>query len=58
MRDEHHHDRAKELATILGQIRTAAPKVQIVLLTYYNPILAAWREGAQGKASPRSRSRC
>ena len=40
---------AKELATILGQIRAAAPKVQIVLLTYYNPILAAWREGAQGK---------
>ena len=30
---------AKELATILGQIRAAAPKVQIVLLTYYNPIL-------------------
>ena len=50
---------AKELATILAQIRAAAPKVQIVLLTYYNPILAAWREGAQEKLeSPRSRSRC
>lgn len=41
---------AKELASILAQLRAAAPKVQIVLLTYYNPILATWREGAQGKA--------
>ena len=40
---------AKDLAGILGQIRAVAPKVPIVLLTYYNPILAAWREGAQGK---------
>jgi lysophospholipase L1-like esterase len=40
---------ARELAGILGEIRAAAPQVPIVLLTYYNPILAAWREGAQGK---------
>lgn len=40
-----------ELAAILRQIRTVAPKVELVVLTYYNPILAAWRKGADGKAA-------
>jgi lysophospholipase L1-like esterase len=40
----------KDLARILGQIRAAAPKAQIVVLTYYNPLLAAWNEGTQGRA--------
>ena len=40
---------ARELGQILGQIRAAAPKVPIVLLTYYNPLLAAWRQGDEGK---------
>ena len=39
----------KELGQIAGQIREAAPKVPIVLLTYYNPLLAAWQKGEQGK---------
>jgi lysophospholipase L1-like esterase len=42
---------AKELGQILRQIRAAAPKAPIVLLTYYNPLLAAWRQGAQGKTT-------
>jgi lysophospholipase L1-like esterase len=40
---------ATELAQILGRIRAAAPKVELVVLTYYNPILAAWTKGAEGK---------
>ncbi|HWI34406.1 MAG TPA: SGNH/GDSL hydrolase family protein, partial [Lapillicoccus sp.] len=40
---------ARELGQIMGQIRGAAPKVPIVLLTYYNPLLAAWRQGDEGK---------
>jgi lysophospholipase L1-like esterase len=39
----------RELATILSQLRTAAPKAPIVLLTYYNPLLAAWRTGPDGQ---------
>ncbi len=38
-----------ELASILARLRAAAPTVEIVLLTYYDPLLAAWREGPQGK---------
>jgi lysophospholipase L1-like esterase len=40
---------ARDLATILGQIRSAAPKAPIVLLTYYNPLLAAWTSGPDGQ---------
>jgi hypothetical protein len=42
---------AKELGQIVGQLRAAAPKAPIVLLTYYNPLLAAWRKGAQGRTT-------
>ncbi len=42
---------AKELATILGQIRAAAPTVPIVVLTYYNPLLAAWLTGPEGQTT-------
>lgn len=42
---------AKELATILGQIRAAAPAVPIVVLTYYNPLLAAWLTGPEGQTT-------
>jgi len=40
---------SKELALILGQIRAAAPNVPIVVLTYYNPLLATWNKGAEGR---------
>jgi lysophospholipase L1-like esterase len=40
---------AKELTTILGQLRAAAPKVPIVVLTYYNPALAVWTQSANGR---------
>ncbi|HEU4998583.1 MAG TPA: SGNH/GDSL hydrolase family protein [Lapillicoccus sp.] len=40
---------ARELASILGQLRAAAPKAPIVVLTYYNPLLAAWRTGPDGQ---------
>ncbi|HEU4331621.1 MAG TPA: SGNH/GDSL hydrolase family protein [Lapillicoccus sp.] len=40
---------AKELTPILAQIRAAAPKAPIVVLTYYNPLLAAWRTGPDGQ---------
>jgi lysophospholipase L1-like esterase len=40
-----------ELTAILGKIREVAPKVDLVVLNYYNPILAAWRKGAEGKAA-------
>ena len=39
----------KEFGQIVGQIREVAPKVPIVLLTYYNPLLAAWQKGEDGK---------
>ena len=42
---------AKQLPSILGKIRAAAPKVELVVLTYYNPLLAAWRKGAEGKVA-------
>jgi lysophospholipase L1-like esterase len=41
---------ASDLAAILGELRAAAPDAPIVVLTYYNPLLAAWRQGAQGQA--------
>jgi lysophospholipase L1-like esterase len=41
---------AKELTGILGQLHTAAPKVPIVVLTYYNPGLAAWAQSPNGRA--------
>jgi lysophospholipase L1-like esterase len=40
---------ARELAQILAQLRAAAPKARIVVLTYYNPLLAAWRTGPDGQ---------
>jgi lysophospholipase L1-like esterase len=40
---------SKDLARILVQIRAAAPKVPIVVLTYYNPLLATWNKGAEGR---------
>lgn len=42
---------ATNLAAILRQIRAAGAKVEVVVLTYYNPLLAAWRKGAPGKAA-------
>jgi lysophospholipase L1-like esterase len=42
---------ATNLSAILRQIRAAGPKVELVVLTYYNPLLAAWRKGAPGKAA-------
>jgi lysophospholipase L1-like esterase len=39
-----------ELTSILGQLRAVAPDVEIVLLTYYDPLLAAWRQGPEGQA--------
>ena len=42
---------ARELATILGQIRAAAPSVPIVVLTYYNPLLAGWLTGPEGRTT-------
>ncbi|MEP6651215.1 MAG: SGNH/GDSL hydrolase family protein [Lapillicoccus sp.] len=41
---------AAELANILGRIRAAAPGVPIVVLTYYNPLLAGWLKGGQSRA--------
>ncbi len=40
---------AADLASILGALRTAAPDASIVVLTYYNPLLAAYRQGASGQ---------
>ena len=40
---------ATDLASILGQLRAAAPDATIVVLTYYNPLLAAYRQGASGQ---------
>lgn len=40
---------ATDLASILGQLRAAAPTAELVVLTYYNPLLAAYRQGAGGQ---------
>jgi lysophospholipase L1-like esterase len=40
---------ATDLASILGRLRAAAPQARIVVLTYYNPLLAAYRQGAAGR---------
>jgi len=40
---------AADLASILRALRTAAPDASIVVLTYYNPLLAAYRQGASGQ---------
>ena len=40
---------AADLAAILGPLRAAAPETPIVVLTYYNPLLAAYRQGASGQ---------
>ncbi len=42
---------AKELASILAQVRAVAPSVPIVVLTYYNPLLAAYLQGPEGRAT-------
>jgi lysophospholipase L1-like esterase len=41
---------ATDLAAILGRVRAAAPQARIVVLTYYNPLLAAYRQGPAGRA--------
>jgi lysophospholipase L1-like esterase len=41
---------ATDITAILAALRAAAPQTPIVVLTYYNPLLAAWRQGAQGQA--------
>ncbi len=40
---------AADLATILSRLRTAAPQATIVVLTYYNPLLAAYRQNPAGQ---------
>ena len=40
---------ASDVVAILSQLRTAAPDATIVVLTYYNPLLAAYRQGAGGQ---------
>lgn len=37
------------LTSILGQLRAAAPQATIVVLTYYDPLLASWRLGPVGR---------
>ena len=41
---------AANLPVILQQLRAAAPGVQIVVLNYYDPFLAAWLLGPSGQA--------
>lgn len=41
---------AANLPVILQQLRAAAPGVQIVVLSYYDPFLAAWLTGPAGRA--------
>lgn len=44
----------QNLRRILGEVRAAAgPDVEIVVLNYYNPVLAAWLTGADGQALAR-----
>jgi lysophospholipase L1-like esterase len=40
---------SRNLPTILGALRQAAPDVPIVVLNYYDPFLAAWLAGAAGQ---------
>ncbi|MFH5823420.1 SGNH/GDSL hydrolase family protein [Georgenia sp. AZ-5] len=40
---------AAGLAVILDSLRTAAAKTDIVVLNYYNPVLASWLLGAAGQ---------
>ncbi|MEP6631651.1 MAG: SGNH/GDSL hydrolase family protein [Lapillicoccus sp.] len=40
---------ANDLATILSRLRAAAPQATIVVLTYYNPLLAAYRQSPAGQ---------
>jgi len=40
---------AANLATILRQLRRAAPHARIIAMDYYLPALAAWRNGAGGQ---------
>lgn len=39
----------RDLGRILSKLRAAAPQAKIVVLTYYNPLLASWRQGADGQ---------
>lgn len=41
------------LATILANLREAAPRARIVAMNYYLPALAAWRNGLAGQALAR-----
>jgi len=41
------------LATIMTRLRTAAPGVRVVGMTYYLPALAAWRHGTTGQVIAR-----
>ena len=57
LRDEHHDDRrASELATILGQIRAAAPSVTDRRADVLQPAARRVAEGPEGRTPPRSRS--
>ena len=40
---------AANLATILRQLRRAAPRARIIAMDYYLPALAAWRSGVGGQ---------
>jgi lysophospholipase L1-like esterase len=42
---------SRELGTILAQLHTAAPEVEIVVLSYYDPWLAAWQQGDAGRTA-------
>lgn len=40
----------QNLPDILGQLRAASPQTRIVVLNYYDPILAAWLVGGESEA--------
>ncbi|MHB8555101.1 MAG: SGNH/GDSL hydrolase family protein [Candidatus Dormibacteria bacterium] len=40
---------SRNLAVILTELKGADPKAQIVGMTYYDPVLAAWLTGQQGR---------
>lgn len=45
---------ATALDTSLRQLRAAAPRARIVVLDYYNPLLAAWTTGPDGERLARA----
>lgn len=46
-------DALANLATIMTRLRAGAPGVRVVGMTYYLPVLAAWRDGAAGQVIAR-----